>query len=163
MMLLVCMNSGCSSAFRILGEPIEIETLVGSRSDFWPDKYKCPVCDRRAIFFMENNIPDELVARLAVTQIRVLEPQEMFRAQHGLGLPEEQNCTREAVEEALKQNPIRRIGGHAIGGSPTFCLEFLELWNGVKMYFGASSHGAVVYRIVQPTKASQRVLGEIDG
>ena len=98
---------------------------------------------------------------LAGLTIRTLEAQEMFRALSGVGLPEERQCKLKDIHDLLREQPIRKVAGHDIRGSEHCCLEWLELWDGTKVYFAASSHGAIIYRIVRPTSFTEKALKEV--
>lgn len=158
MMLIVCAAlQDCESVFRVLGDWAEVQTLVGPRSEFWPQGYTCPKCGGPAQGAMESDIDPRVLAGF---QIREVEAQEMYRAQYGMGLPEEMDCRREVIEQALRENPIRRVSGHEVAGANRFVLEYLELWDGTKLYFGASSHGAIVTRVVKQQSHVAKVLKE---
>lgn len=153
MILITCATP---HVFRVVGDPQEVCQLIGEQSEFWPDKYTCPRCQEEAKAIREDDIdPDSL----AGIDIQAIEAQEMFRAQNGLGLPDEQVCDRVTVEELLRATPIRKVAGHDIQGARRFCLEWFELADGTKMYFGASTHGAIVYRITRPISHVKEVLG----
>ena len=147
MMVLVCTSEECGSFFRIVGEPEDVATLVGFRSSVWPAPYVCPVCGSVSRLAPEHVIDASALAGLPV---RMLEAKEAFQALQGLGLPEEQECSRDVIEGLLREHPIRKVSGHSVANTKTFCLEHLELWDGTRLDFGASTHGAVVYRIVRP-------------
>ena len=157
-MLVVCSNmAACTSVFRVMGEWQEIQSLVGPRSEFWPLGYTCPKCSGPAQGVMESEIDLRLLAGVPV---RDIEAQEMYRAQYGMGLPEEMDCRREIIEQTLRENPIKKIAGHEVPGANRFVLEHLELWDGTKVYFGGSSHGAIITRIVPLQSHVTRVLKE---
>lgn len=160
MMALVCDSSSCRALFRAVGEPHELAILFGPGSEFYPDQYICPSCGGKAAM-RSGARADEAFAQ-GGRPVRVLEAAELFRAQYGLGLPEEQECSREVIEGYLRKYPIRKVAGHSIGGRRSFCLEFLELEDGTRLYFGASTHGAVVYRIARPVKHTDQVLKELE-
>jgi len=158
MMLVVCGNLAiCESVFRVLGDWQEVKTLVGPQSEFWPQGFTCPKCGGPAQGVMEVDVNVNLLAGFT---IRELEAQEMYRAQYGMGLPEELDCRREVVESLLREHPIKRVSGHEVPGATRFILEYLELWDGSRVYFGASSHGAAVTRIVPPHSHVAKVMKE---
>lgn len=156
MWLFICTSRSCLAAFRAIGEVGEAESLLSETQ--WPTGYKCPSCGQPLLRGEEQEIDP---ATLAALEIRTLEVQELFRALSGVGLPEERQCSLKEVQELLREQPIRKVTGHDIRGSEHCCLEWLELWDGTKVYFAASSHGAIIYRIVRPTKFTERVLKEV--
>ena len=159
MMLLLCSSTTCGLVIRVVGDQAQVSTLLGTNSDFFPDKYKCACGASASLAFEEEINP----ASIAGHPLRTLEAEEAFRVQYGLGLPEEQNCTRRSVETALRRSPIKRVGGHEVHGNASFILEFFELEDNTRIYFCASPHGASVYRIVSPGGYTKKVLEELDG
>jgi len=158
MILVICSNlNTCESVFRVMGDWQEVQTLVGPMSEFWPQGFTCPKCQGPAQGVMENDVDMGLLAGF---QIRDIEAQEMYRAQYGMGLPEEMDCRRDVVEQILRENPIRKVSGHDISGANRFVIEHIELWDGTKMYFGSSSQGAIIARIVRPHSHVEQVLKE---
>jgi hypothetical protein len=137
-------------------DPAQTEMLVGPSSAYWPNKYTCPRCNGAASGMMEGEVDPNTFAGFHVLE---LEAEEMFRALNGLGLPEEQDCQIENLRTTLNQK-VKEIGGHTIPNSKRFCLEWLEMEDGTRLYFGASSHGATVYRIVRKVSFVERVLQE---
>lgn len=157
MIVVVCTNAACSAAFRVMGDPGELHPLVGTESEYWPNRYTCPACEFPAMGVLETSIDVRTLKNL-----RDIEVQELFQALNGLGLPEEQDCSIDAVTKLLLEQHIAKVVGHHIAGTARFCLERLELDNGQKMYFAAGSHGATVYRITKPIKHTEEVLKELD-
>lgn len=157
MIVVVCSNASCGTAIRVMGDALEINELVGPSSEFWPDKYICPTCEFPAAGVMEHDIDVRSLPKL-----RDLEAQEFFQALNGMGLPEEQECTIDAVTQALITSRVVRVVGHSITNSKRFALEWLELEDGRRMYFAAGTHGATVYRLTLPVKHTEKVLKEID-
>ncbi len=143
MILVTC--TACRLALRVLGDVEEISLLVGERSDFWPSKYTCPRCEGPAKGQPEDAL---LPSELLPFELRDLSAQELFAALNGLGLPDEQACSAEVVGTLLRETPIRRVRIRDVPGSPRSILEQLELWDGTRLYFGASPAGAIVYRNV---------------
>lgn len=160
MIIVTCLT--CEIAIRVLPESVgdvrsvaEADQLVGEKSDFWPNKYPCPNCEQPALGIREV-AADPRALRLL--RMHDLTPQEAFAAFNGLGFPEEQQCSIAALQELLREQPIRRILGRDIGGAPTVHVDALELWDGTKVHLGAGSSGAVVYRIVRPPAYTKRAL-----
>lgn len=153
MIVILCTNAACQARFRVLGDPAEVATLVGDQSEFWPDRYVCPLCEGRAQCVSEAEID---VSTLG--PVRDLEAMEMFQALNGVGLPEEMNCTQKNVAELLLHHRVVRIGGHDVRNTPRYALEWMDLDSGHRLFFAASSHGALVYRIRPPVNHTKKLL-----
>lgn len=160
MIVITCLP--CELAIRVLPENVadvrsvaELDALVGEKSDFWPNKYQCPRCDQPAAGLREVSA-DPRALRLMT--VRNLSPQEAFALFNGLGFPEEQQCSIEALQELLREQPVRRVIGRNITGATTVHVDAFELWDGTKIHFGAGAAGAVVFRIVRPPSYTKRAL-----
>jgi len=145
MILIVC--TPCSLGMRVMGHVEDLQSLVGERCEFWPDKFICPRCEGPARGVLEVEADMHAVARLELVDV---DPFEAFAAMHGLGLPAERDCRREVVEQLLREHPIRKVEGATIPGTNRCRIEALELWDGTKLYLGAGAEGAVIYRIRKP-------------
>lgn len=161
MILIVCIP--CKLAIRVLPSVIDrsdqLETLVGRQSDFWPDKFECPQCQGTMRGMLEAQAD---VNALKLMRLKDLTPHEAFAAFNGLGFPDEQNCTLEALHELLREQPVRKLHGENVAGSTRSIIECIELWDGSKIYLGASPEGAVVYRTTTPVSAVKRLeRGEV--
>lgn len=157
--MLVAACQRCSLVFRVLGDFQELETLVGRQSSFWPDKYICGRCQGPTPVMSEQQ-----AARLQMLgqETVELDPGEYFRALQGLGLPDEIECGRTAVEQLLRGQKVKRIAGHEVNKRKRFCLEWIEFEDGSRAYFGASSHGAIVYKITKPPNYTARAMETSD-
>ncbi len=124
--------------------------LIDSRSEFYPDRYPCPACSR----FMTIADDDVDYSEVGESVVEVT-PMEFFAAMSGLGLPDERECSEEVVTRVLREQPIRRVVGSSVEGS-RYCIHHLELWDGTRLYMAASPDGAIVYRIVRPTRYTER-------
>lgn len=142
MILIICIP--CSLAIRVIGELEEVYVNVGPKSDFWPDKFQCPVCEGKAKGILEVEADATALAQLKVSDLTV---QEAFIAFHGMGLPTEKDCSKSRVDD-LFSTPIRRVKG--MDRSGRFLLEYIEFWDGTRMYLGACPDGAIVYKISAP-------------
>ena len=158
MILIICPQ--CAFAARVIGDDDEVDQLVGEGSDFWPDHFPCPRCGARARGVAELDVS---VVELDHLRLRDLNPQEALAAFSGLGLPDEQLCTKALLETLLREQPIRRVGAQDIEGSKRCYLHHLELWDGTKIYFGAGSGGAIVYRVTNPLSYTERVIDGLSG
>lgn len=140
---LVCKS--CNLALTPMGEDEEVDFLIGEKSDFWPNSYICS-CGNRMLL-TDSPIGDN----------RFLSPEEVFHFLSGLGLPEENLCTEDVVKGALAQG-VKSVQGKYSPGDRTYVLESLEMQDGKKVFLGASSRGAVVYRISPPSSNAKKVL-----
>jgi hypothetical protein len=158
MMLVVCSSITCKTVTRIYaGSVSELTGLVGERSEWWPNKYQCPSCNEQATAAYEGRVdPNEFQG----FNVRELEAADFFRFMMGVGLPEEQDCRLEVLVEIFKAGKVAKIAGHSIKGTKRYCVDWLEMEDGTKLYFGASAHGATVFRITKRPNFSEQVTGE---
>lgn len=160
MILILCSSLLCRTVVRVMAaDPVQTDMLVGPGSQYWPNKFTCPRCDGPAVGHKEGEIDPNNFRNFTLIE---LEAEEMFRALNGLGLPEEQNCHVEVLLEVFGKQKVKNVAGYNIPGSNRFCIEWLEMEDGTKLYFGASAHGATIYRIVNKTSAVKKVLEETD-
>jgi hypothetical protein len=150
-MIVVC--SACLTAIRVATD----SPLTGKFSTYWPDKYICGACGERAKGFDEVDLPTNVTRQL---RIRDLSDAEFFAALNGLGLPEDICCKTKTVKELLLERKICEVTGFEPSGTDRFVIEYLTLDNGDRVYLGASTYGAVVYRIAKKVSYAQRVLEE---
>lgn len=162
MILIVCLP--CAYAIRVMPSNVsdarsvqELEQLVGTRSEYWPNKYSCPRCDKPARGLLEQDADPRVLRAMHVQEAT---PQEAFAAMNGLGFPDEQKCSLEAVQALLLETPVRKVIGKNVTGAERTIVDALELWDGTKVHFGAGAEGAVIYRITRPTSYAARVLAE---
>jgi hypothetical protein len=132
----------------------ECTQLIGPKSEWWPDRYVCPRCGAQAAGTDEMSLP----RAIHTADIIDLTPIEMFSALSGFGLPDEMPSSVENVSQTLSSSPIKRVVGQNVPGTKRCSIDFVELENGVRIYLGASTHGAVVYRITKPVSYAQRVI-----
>ena len=161
MILVICLK--CELAIRIMPAQVllpssvqELEQLVGRRSEFWPNRYPCPKCEGVCTAILDTQADPQVMALLTVQD---LTPQEAFSAFMGCGFPEEQSCSLERVQELLKQ-PVKQVIGTNVPGVERTLVDALELEDGTKLHFGASSDGAVIYRITKPISYTKMALEE---
>lgn len=140
MILIICLH--CRSALRVLDDAEEVHRLVGEQSEFWPDKYPCATCEHNAKGMLEMYAVPKALEHFDVTTVTAA---EAFAALHGLGLPKERDCKLLAVAEYLRGNSVSDVRGVTVNGRAV--VESITLSNGLCLHFGASSHGAVVYRV----------------
>jgi hypothetical protein len=155
-MNLVIICSGCGAIFRMLGGGIYDDgvQLVGPKSEWWPDKYVCPRCGAQAAGADEETLPRSIQTASIIDLTYI----EMFSALSGFGLPDERPSSVENVAETLRSSPVKRVAGRNIANTERCMVDFIELDSGVRIYFGASTHGAVIYRIVKPISYASRVI-----
>jgi hypothetical protein len=156
MMLVVCSSLDCLTVTRILSQSAdELVSLVGERSDFYPNRYSCPRCDTPASVVYEGNVDPNQFKDFSVME---LEAQDYFRFLMGVGLPEEQDCRIEVLQSIFHENKVKNIAGHSISGTKRFCVDWLEMENGTKLYFGSSTNGATIYRITKKPEYTKKAL-----
>jgi hypothetical protein len=165
MIVVVCMP--CARAVRIMPSVVsesnsvdELNQLVGSRSEFWPNKYPCPWCGKNATGMLEREADSRV---LSAMNLQDASPQEAFAAFNGFGFPEEQQCSLEAMQELLREQPVRKVIGTNVSGMERTIIDHLELWDGTKVYFGSAAEGAVIYRTTRPFSYTEKVLKETTG
>lgn len=145
MIAIICLP--CRVGFRVKGDPLEINPLLGPTSELWPEGFTCPHCAKSAHGYLELELSESVYSML---KIRDLTPVEAYAAlTAGVGLPEDRDCRKEIIEAVVKEIPIRRVGGQDVPGTNRFNIDYLELWDGTRLYFGASGHGAIIYRITR--------------
>ncbi len=161
MMLVVCSSIACKTVTRIYaGSVNELTNLVGERCEWWANKYKCPSCERQATAVYEGQVdPNEFQG----FSVRSLEAADFFRFMMGVGLPEEMNCDPNTLADVFRSGKVTQIKGHAIRGSSHFCVEWLEMEDGTRLYFGSSSHGAAIFRITKKSNFAERETGDGTG
>lgn len=158
-MNLVVICSGCGAVFRAVADDDTMEEctqLIGPKSEWWPEQYVCPRCGAQAAGMDEHSLP----RAIQTTSIIDLTPIEMFSALSGFGLPDEKVSSLESVVETLLCSPVKRVTGKNVVGTSRCSIDFIELENGMRIYLGASTHGAVVYRISKPVSYAQRVIAQ---
>lgn len=159
MILIVCNDGNCGTVTRVMGEQDQLLSLLGPGSEYWPDKFKCPRCEGLSTAEFEANLdPAGVNARNFIE----LEVQEMFLVQMGMGTPEQRDCRPHIIAEMFKSKKVHKIHARVVPGTWRTILEIIEFDDGSKMYFGASTHGASVYRITAPLKHTEQALQEID-
>lgn len=156
MIIIACKD--CGTAVRVSGEPEELSHLLGEmNTDWYPDKYPCPTakCQGKAEF-MEGIEP----AAMSALTLHDLTPHEAFAAFHGLGLPGERDCGPTAVEKALLEHRVVKVGCALVRGTNRTVIYHLELEGGTVLYLGSSPFGAVAYRLSNSESAVSRVDGQ---
>ena len=152
MILVLC--TACAIGIRVTGEPIEVDFLVGPSSEYWPDRFPCPVCSKLVTGFPEPLVDDRIAL---VTRIVDLNPQEAFAAFHGLGLPEELNCTIEAINKQVRLHAVKSFSGRNVFGTTRCIIDYVEFVDGSRVYLGAGAEGACGYRFVLAPSYAKKV------
>jgi len=156
-MIIVCLK--CSVGIRIISEDLkEMELLVGTKSEYWPNQYPCYKCGKMASGVHEAEISADASRALSIIDLSV---HETYAALNGLGVPSEQTCCREVLEQLLESSGIK-LHGRQLRGQTRFIVDRLELADGTMLYFGASSQGAAIYRIVKPHHYTKQLLDGIE-
>lgn len=144
-MSFVVLCKWCGSVFRVLADD-RTSTLVGQESEFWPDGYICPKCDAPGATGCDEK---ELPRFLQNPTIVDLTAQELYGALQGMGLPKDSSCLLADLQELFAAFGVI-VHGADVPNTGRCALNYLEFPNGSRAYLGASSHGAVVYRILRP-------------
>jgi hypothetical protein len=143
----------CDAVLRVCpGEEGEIESLLGTGSEWYPDRYPCPRCTGKCAF---TTIMDPL--RLAASCTIDLKPQEAFVALCGAGLPEEHDCGSTAVEQLFTSKKVTKVSTRQIRGSNRCVLDVVEFEDGTVAYLGSSTFGATIFRISKPHSYTKAV------
>lgn len=136
MIYLVC--TACKEALRVSpGEPGEAEALLS-------EELKCWTC--HGPLEPVTCVQPQAASKL---QCHDVTPQEAYAVLYGLGLPSERDCSAAAVSLLLEQRHVVKAHTTQIRGSHRCVVDHLELDDGTKVYFGASAHGATVYRVAK--------------
>ena len=165
MIVVVCIP--CAFAIRVM--PVnaaqqhstrELRELVGDLSEFWPDKFPCPRCEKPCTGMSEEFVDARVYPALT---LRDLTPVEAFSAFKGCGLPEEQLCSINKVREVFSEHPVRKVTGSNVQGQEVAIIDAIELWDGTVLHFAAGPAGAVVYRVVRPADLASKVADATSG
>lgn len=144
MIFIAC--DSCCSALRVTGDVSEVDQLVGQRSEYWPDKYKCYSCGADAVGFLTPEVSALAMAKLHVVDVTA---QEAFAALNGLGVPSERTCCEEVIRPLFEAQGLT-VRGRTFRGQPRMCLDEIVFPDGTRLFLGASPQGAVIYRITKP-------------
>lgn len=143
MITVVC--TVCNAALRVTGDMSEVDMLVGTRSEFWPDRYICFACGQPARSFLSPEVSAAVLAQLHIVDVNA---QEAFAALNGLGVPDERTCCEEVVLPLFERQGIK-VKGRQIRGARRYCVDELEFPDGTRLYLGASPQGALIYRVTK--------------
>lgn len=148
MIFVACTSVDCDFVARVHGPDVEeVDHLIGPGSQWYPDKYPCPLCGERCA--ISTRCLEEKPNTVDLT------PQEAFIAFSGAGLPGEAECSSTRVEKLLTEHPIMRVHTRHIRGTNRCTLDRLELDDGSILHLGSSVHGACVYRVQVPSNYTE--------
>jgi len=136
MITAVCID--CQLALRTICEPSEGTILMEAANE---ETAICPKCSGPVEFY--PSISDVAFNSM---DIHDLNYKEMYAALHGLGLPEERECSPSAVRELFKKS-IKSVDVTHLKGSHRSLINSIEFVDGTTLYIGASPFGAIIYRI----------------
>src|SRR5207244_3784714 len=102
---------------------LEMEMLVGSKSDYWQDSYPCYRCGGKAAGFHEAEIAADA---LLLIDVATLSTEEAYAALSGLGTPDEQTCCYEVLAPLLAEHGIK-IYGRQPKGQARYFLDRIDL------------------------------------
>jgi hypothetical protein len=148
-MNLIVHCQGCGALYRCFGDT----GLVGEGSSWWPTDYVCPMCQGNAVGMHEEDLPRAMQTAL----IKDLLPEELFAALHGMGMPEDRHATADSVKDMLLTKKITSVLLTDVKNTERCVIDKVVFEDGTKLYLGASTLGAVVYRVTAPVKYSERV------
>ncbi len=144
MITIACFS--CAHAISTIGEVSEVDILIGQRSDFWPDKYKCWACGGAMQAVLTPEVSTAVYSALFVYE---LSAQETYAALMGLGMPEERVVEADTVKQLFEQVGLK-VKGKSYRGQHRYFLDEIEFPDGTKLHLGASPQGAAVFRITKP-------------
>ena len=152
MIYIVCKS--CPGTLRVSpGADAEggVQNLLVDMPEWHPDEYPCPFCGGHGEFV---EAIDSAVLR--TRDVHDVTPLEAFVALNGAGLPEEKDCGTTAVEQVFLKK-VKSVATRLIHNSKRCAIDYIEFEDGTRAYFGASSHGAIIYRISRPGHYAERV------
>ena len=154
MIFTVC---SCGTALRIEGHDEEVSSLVGKDSQWFPDKYPCPKCER-------NMRHTDLLASEDLPNLHVIDLTcaEAFVAFNGLGLPYERDCVHDSVVQLLGQKLVE-MDVSTIPGTNRSVVRSLKFECGHRLHLASGVEGAIAYRLTPPESVVDRVLKDMVG
>lgn len=155
MITLACLT--CHLALRTSGDFNEVEHLIGSKCDWYPNRYPCPRSGCNGRMTLSDVIESK---SLSLLEVHELSPQECFQALNGLGLPKERSCTEADVFRAMVNQKVLSIDMRSVSNTARAVIHSILLENGNRIYFGSSPQGAMVYRIAPPRSVVQELFDE---
>lgn len=119
----------------------ELESLIGTRCEWYPDKYPCPRCGAKM----------DLTRVARAGDVVYLTALEAFAAFSGAGLPSEQECSASRVKHLLTTTPVTGVGTRHIPNTSRCLIDYIELEGGLVIHLSASALGACAHRISAPS------------
>lgn len=139
----------CGTVVRVFGEDADIDSIVGEQSQFWPNNYVCPKCGAASVAVRPNEVRPEMFTGIPGETLFELTVQDMLMLQCGLGLPDERVCSAEAVRELFRTG-IKSVGCRQDTSGVRVLVDWIEVADGTRLFFGSSPSGAIVHRIRKP-------------
>lgn len=140
MIFYACTSVDCPAVIRVVAfDDEELSHLIGNDSEWFPDKYPCPVCGERMAIHTKCPEADPRFIELTA--------QEAYSAFAGAGLPNEQECSAARVRELLTHLRIVDVHVRHIRGTNRCTLDRIMLEGGLILHLASSAHGASVFRI----------------
>lgn len=134
------------SGLRLTGDLSQAEAMFGQGSEYYPDAYPCAWCDQ-CMELIDGADPEALRA----IDLFDVSPQEALSAMAHLGLPFEHDCSAAAVTALIQGQQVSSVVAKQVRNSHRCIVDYLELADGTRIYFGSSAHGATVYRVSKPS------------
>lgn len=153
MITLACLE--CHLALRTCGEPVEVDFLVGMKSEWYPDRYPCPRSECKGLMTLTDVMDPQV---LPLLEIHDVSPQECFQALKGMGLPKERECGVLETIEAIKDKRVVGMDLYRLANDKRAVLTSILMEDGTRIYLGSSPQGALVYRIAIPYSKATEVL-----
>lgn len=135
----------CGHALRVTGDLDEVRMLVGSDSEYWPDKYLCFNCNEPCSGFISPEVSPSALQQMVVVDVT---PQEAFAALNGIGVPAERTVCEEVVVPLFEAQGIR-VRGSQVRGAARYHIDSLIFPDGTTLHIGSAPAGPVVYRITK--------------
>jgi len=135
----------CGLCLQVIGEELESQCLVGTASDFYPDRYPCPAenCGEKMVYAA-------VLDKAAPMTVVNLSANEAFSAFMGLGLPQERDCGVTAVMQLFEKQRVVKVDATQVPGANRCVLHSLLFDDGRRLWLGSCPEGAVVYRLAMP-------------
>lgn len=145
-MILNTVCNSCLSSFQLLVEASDIE-LIKEISDEKGESCPCPrLCGGR-IFLLKDPTVDLMSKDKRLKDPLHISGKELYKAVHGLGLPDEIPTESVVVESMLKSAAVTAVSVQEIHGK--VYLHEIRLANGVTLHLGSGQYGAHVLKMTK--------------
>ena len=155
---MISLCSACGTVVRVLGDSQQVELLVGSRSQFWPDRYVCPKCDGAAVGCEQPTA--EMLSGVPGETLFELSAEEALALHMGLGVPSERRVSVELLDETLREHVVQWGLGIDVSSGRVY-INWLETKAGTRVFLGAGPCGAVAYRVKPKQRYAERIGDEL--